>query len=211
MAYAVQRSLGPNGRPWIGVCMVASIDGSTVFAGKSAGLSSDADRDVLLTLRSSADLIIVGAGTVRTEGYGIPRKYGQRIGVVSRTGRVDLDTPLFTSGAGFLILPQDAPPTSVDSVRAGVGELDLAAAIRALPGDPAFVQAEGGPSLNGALAACDLIDEINLTTSPQMIGGAGPRVTSDAPPLSHRFHLVHLLEDDGYLFSRYVRSDSGPV
>lgn len=191
--------------------MVASIDGSTVFAGKSAGLSSDADRDVLLTLRSSADLIIVGAGTVRTEGYGIPRKSGQRIGVVSRTGRVDLDTPLFTSGAGFLILPQDAPPTSVDSVRAGVGELDLAAAIRALPGDPAFVQAEGGPSLNGALAACDLIDEINLTTSPQMIGGAGPRVTSDAPPLSHRFHLVHLLEDDGYLFSRYVRSDSGPV
>jgi len=84
--------------------MVASIDGSTALDGASAGLSSDADREVLLTLRSIADLIIVGAGTVRSEGYGVPNKPGQRIGVVSRSGDVDVASRLFASGAGFLIL-----------------------------------------------------------------------------------------------------------
>jgi riboflavin biosynthesis pyrimidine reductase len=191
--------------------MVTSIDGSTVLDGQSGGLSSSADREVLLTLRSFADVIIVGAGTVRSEGYGIPRKVGQRIGVVSRSGNIDLTTDLFTSGAGFLIVPEDAPPCSVFSVRAGVGELDLGAALRALPGQPQFVQAEGGPALNGALASANLIDEINLTTSPLVIGGHGPRLLSGATSLSARYQLIHLLEDDGFLFSRYVRADSGLV
>ncbi len=205
-AYGVDRLPHSSGRPWIGLCMVASIDGSTVFGGTSAGLSSDADRDVLLTLRSFADLIIVGAGTVRAEGYGAPRTPGQRIGVVSRSGTMDLDTALFSSGAGFLILPEDAPACDVDSVRAGIGEVDLAAALCSLPGNPRFVQAEGGASLNAALAAQDLVDEINITTSPQLIGGTGARLTTGAPPLSQRFRLAHLLEDDNFIFSRYVRA-----
>jgi riboflavin biosynthesis pyrimidine reductase len=191
--------------------MVTSIDGSTVFGDTSAGLSSNADRDVLLTLRSFADIIIVGAGTVRSEGYGIPKKPNQRIGVVSRTGMVDLDSALFSSGAGFLIVPEDAPACRVESVRAGVGELDLVAAMGRLPGNPRFVQAEGGPMLNGALATANLVDEINLTTSPQVIGGHGPRLLRGAAALTTRYQLMHLLEDEGFLFSRYVRSDSGLV
>jgi riboflavin biosynthesis pyrimidine reductase len=204
-AYGVSRPLGPGGRPWIGVCMVASIDGSTQLGGKSAGLSSAADRDVMLTLRLCADLIIVGAGTVRAEQYGVPRKPGQRIGVVSRTGNVDLNTPLFTSGSGFLILPEDAPASPAECVRAGRGELDLALALRLLPSQPRFVHVEGGPSLNGALAAADLVDELNITTSPQIVGGDGARLIDAAPALQARFQLAHVLEDDSFLFSRYVR------
>ena len=52
-------------RPWVGVCMIASLDGSTVVAGKSAGLSNPDDIAVLATLRRAADAIIVGASTVR--------------------------------------------------------------------------------------------------------------------------------------------------
>lgn len=203
--YGGARPVTGSGRPWIGLCMVASIDGSTALEGVSAGLSSDVDRDVLLTLRRAADLIIVGAGTVRAEDYGIPKKRGQRIGVVSKTGDLDPNLALFTSGAGFLILPEDAPDSPIESVRAGRGALDIATAITRLPGDPRFVQAEGGPTLNAALAAADLVDEINLTTSPQIIGAAGSRVTAGAPALSQRFDLVDLCEDDGFLFSRYVR------
>ena len=66
--------------------MVASIDGSTVVGGNSAGLSSPTDTAVLAQLRAIADVIVVGAGTVRDEGYGPPRKQGQRIGVVTRIG-----------------------------------------------------------------------------------------------------------------------------
>ena len=204
-AYDVPRSRRPSGRPWIGLCMVASIDGSTVIGGVSAGLSSDADREVLLTLRSIADMIVVGAGTVRAEGYGVPKKPGQRIGVVSRTAQVDLTRPLFTSGAGFLILPEDAPERDIETVRAGVGEIDLEAAMCRLPGNPTFVQAEGGASLNGSLAAADLLDEINMTTSPMVAGGSGSRSTANAPELGLRFDLAHVLEEDGFLFSRYVR------
>ncbi|MGZ4700928.1 MAG: dihydrofolate reductase family protein, partial [Ilumatobacteraceae bacterium] len=155
-------------------------------------------------LRGLADVLIVGAATVRIEGYGPPRKPGQRVGVVSRKGDVDSTSALFTSGAGFLILPDDAPPTSVDSVRAGRGEVDLAAALSQLDAD--FVQAEGGALLNGALAAADLIDELNLTLSPMLAGGTGPRVTSGQTHLARRMRLVHVLEDDGYLFTRYLRA-----
>ena len=185
--------------------MVASIDGSTAFDGASAGLSSDVDREMLLTLRRAADVIIVGAGTVRAEGYGPPKKPGQRIGVVSRSGNVDHTSALFAGGAGFLILPEDAPESPIDSVRAGTGEIDLAAALLHLPGAPTIVQAEGGPSLNAALAAADLVDEMNITTSPQVVGGAGARITQGLPATGQRFDLVQLCEDDGFLFSRYIR------
>ena len=115
-AYEVHRPR-PADRPWLGVCMVASIDGSTVIDSNSRALSSKTDQEVLLTLRDLADVILVGAATVRIEGYGPPRKAGQRVGVVSRTGNVDVTSPLFTSGAGFLIIPEDAPPTSVDAAK----------------------------------------------------------------------------------------------
>ncbi len=202
-AYDVER-LRPAGRPWLGVCMVSSIDGSTAIDSNSRGLSSKADQEVLLTLRDLADVLIVGAATVRIEGYAPPRKSGQRVGVVSRRGDVDATSRLFTSGAGFLILPNDAPPTSVESVRAGTGEVDFAGALAQLDAD--FVQAEGGAVLNGALAAADLIDELNLTISPQLAGGDGPRVTRGATQIARRMRLVHVLENDGFLFTRYMRA-----
>ena len=73
------------GRPWVGICMVASLDGATVVEGRSGGLSNPQDAAVLARLREAADVIIVGAATVRQESYGPPRKAGQRIGVVTAT------------------------------------------------------------------------------------------------------------------------------
>jgi riboflavin biosynthesis pyrimidine reductase len=201
-AYDVERPRSAE-RPWLGVCMVSSIDGSTVIDNNSRGLSSKTDQEVLLTLRDLADVLIVGAATVRIEGYGPPRKRGQRVGVVSRRGDVDAASPLFTSGAGFLILPEDAPSTPIDSVRAGIGDVDFPRALAQL--DAAFVQAEGGAQLNGALSAADVIDEMNVTISPQLAGGDGPRVTSGSVQVSRKMRLAHVLEDDGFLFTRYLR------
>lgn len=206
-AYAVARPR-PADRPWVGLCMVAGIDGSTVVDDNSRALSSPADTQVLLGLRSLADVLLVGASTVRIEGYGPPSKPGQRVGVVSRSGAgIDLTRPLFASGAGFLVLPADAPTFEVDTVRAGTGDVDLVAALAGI-GEltgAAFVQCEGGAQLNAAMATADVLDEINLTVSPVVSGGDGPRLTLGAPPLLHRFDLAHVLEDDGFLFTRYVR------
>jgi riboflavin biosynthesis pyrimidine reductase len=202
-AYDVERPR-PAGRPWLGLCMVSSLDGTTVVEGNSRALSSEADLAVLLGLRRLADMMLVGAATVRIEGYGAPSKPGQRVGVVSRTGDLDYASDLFTSGAGFVILPDDAPEVPVESIRAGHGSVDLAAAIAQL--DVGFIQVEGGAVLNASLAEADLIDELNLTVSPMLCGGNGPRITAGALPLLNRMDLAHVLEDEGFLFTRYVRA-----
>ena len=49
--------------------MVASADGAVSVNGRSGGLSGPADRMLFTVLRSVADLILVGAGTVRAERY----------------------------------------------------------------------------------------------------------------------------------------------
>ena len=204
-AYGVTRQRHPSGRPWIGLCMVMSIDGSTVVNGNSQALSGPADRDVLVGLRRLADVIIVGASTVRQEGYGPPSKPGQKVGVVTRSGNLDFESDLVRSGAGFLILPENTAivDTSVRCVRAGHGSVDLAAAMMQLDGT--FVQLEGGPMLNAAMFDADLVDEINVTISPLIVGGSGPRLTDSAPDLLKRYDIAHVIHDDGFLFVRYIR------
>ena len=71
--YGVTRSRVGD-RPWVGLCMIASLDGTTVVDGRSGGLGNATDSAVLAALRRAADVIIVGAGTVRAEGYGPPRQ-----------------------------------------------------------------------------------------------------------------------------------------
>lgn len=195
----------PAGRPWVALCMVAGLDGSTVVDHNSRALSNPTDQELLLTLRSLADMVLVGASTVRKEGYGPPRSPHLRVAVVSRRADFDFTAPLWASGRALLVLPVDAPEVPVPSVRAGHGEVDLAAAVAQL--DARLVQAEGGATLNGMLAAADLVDELNLTISPQLNGGDGPRLTAGAPPITRRMELVHVLEDDGFLFTRYVRAE----
>lgn len=198
-------------RPWVGLCMVASIDGSTVVDGVSAGLSSDNDSSVLLQLRSVADVIIVGAGTARGEGYGKPKKHGQRIGVITRSGSVDTTSELFRSGAGFIITTEqtEIDDQHVDVLRAGVDEVDLRAALEQFPDfcpGVTFVQAEGGATLNAALGDADVLDELNVTTSPATVGGGGRRLFHGGADQSHRYDLAQLVVDDeSFLFSRWRR------
>jgi riboflavin biosynthesis pyrimidine reductase len=198
-------------RPWVGLCMIASLDGSTVVAGKSGGLSNPDDVAILATLRRAADAIVVGASTVRQEGYGPPKKPGQRIGVVSATGNVDPASELFRSGAGFLVMPEDGPPPprAIEVVRAGRGRVDLALALARLDevmAAPRFIQAEGGPHLNGSLLDADCIDELDLTVSPILAGGAGRRLTAGGRPTVAGFDLAHVVVDDrSFLYTRWLR------
>ena len=209
-AYGVDRSritTNTGSRPMIGLCMVMSLDGSTVVQGNSRALSGDADRSILVGLRSLADVIVVGSSTVRIDDYGPPSRKELRVGVVSRTGNLDLTTPLFTSGAGFLIIPEDAPTPlnpSITCIRAGRGSVDFAAAMCQLDGT--FIQLEGGPGLNASMAQADLIDEINLTISPNIAANNEPRLLSEALPILNRFTLSHILEEEGFLFLRYTRN-----
>lgn len=193
----------PPERPWVELCMVASIDGATAVDGRSGGLSHPSDVAVLSALRACADVIIVGSTTAHAEQYGPPRRAGQRVGVVTNSGVVDPSLPLFRSGAGFLITTTRAPQTDLDCVRAGDERVDLPAALALL--DAAVVHAEGGPTLNAALLAAELVDEVNLTVSPTLVGGAAPRLITGAVEHLHRMRLSHVLESEHFLFVRYER------
>ena len=199
------------GLPWIALCMIASTDGATAVDGRSGGLSSPTDTAMLVALRRRADMVLVGAATARTEGYGPPSREGLRIGVVSSRGEgLDFTSPLFTSGAGFVVTTTDAPELPVDTVRSGCsGHVDLADAIGRL--GVGIVTVEGGARLNAALLDAGLVDEINLTTSPHLLGGTSARLTAGARERSLRLELAHLAEHDHYLFARYNVAVSLPV
>jgi len=104
-----------------------------------------------------------------------------------------------------LIMPEDsvAPHADVDIIRAGKGNVDLQVAMAQLPGN--FVQLEGGSLLNASMFAANLVDEINLTISPMVTGADSPRLSNGAPALHSDYEVAHILEDNGYLFIRYVR------
>jgi riboflavin-specific deaminase-like protein len=217
------------GRPSLRVNMIASVDGATAVDGLSGGLGGPGDRAVFLHLRSLADVILVGAGTVRAEGYGPPelpaklrearRERGRaplpRLAVVSRSCALDWDAPIFRrAGPRPIVVTVERAPSERRSAAARVAEViaaggedvDLAAALRELAGLGAeTVLAEGGPRLNGALAAAGLVDELCLTVAPRLAGGdsarivAGPPAPGGAPP----FEPAFVGEEDGFLFLRY--------
>lgn len=88
---------------------------------------------------------------------------------------------------------------------AGGERVDLALAVKEL-GDRGLsrVLCEGGSKINGQLAAADLIGDLCLTVSPILIGGDASRILNGPAALT-QLRLVHVLEDEGFLFTRYTR------
>lgn len=228
--YGTGPDRGRRDRPHVAVNMVASCDGAIAVDGRTAGLASPGDRRIFLFLRSIADVVLVGAQTVRAEGYGPPKlreeerarrvARGQseypRIAVVTRSLALDWRSPLFQQPTSrpLVIVPGTADEATVvraeevaDVVVAGESAVDLAAAVDALAGTGVgLVLCEGGPTLNASLAEAGLVDELCLTLAPSLVGGDGVFGLIGAARLVHPLPLVlvHVLEEDGFLFLRYT-------
>ena len=136
--------------------------------------------------------------------------------MVTASGHVDATRPLFTSGAGFVITTERGRRSrpAIDVVRAGTRRgrprRGARTSLDEVCDTPRFVQAEGGPTLNGALFAADVVDEINVTTSPLTVGGTGPRLAAGGADHAHRFELAQLLTDDeSFVYSRWLRERRG--
>ena len=187
--------------------MITTPDGATSQSGRSAPLGGPADLAMMLAWRSRSDLVLVGAGTAREEGYGIPNQPGLRIAVVTRSCNLDPTMPLFASGRGFLVTTRDAPQSPIETLRCGTGKVDLREAIlelgRVRAG--AVIHVEGGPSLNASLLADDLVDAVNLTFSRRLAGPhAGDPIATGFSP-SRRFSIADVATQDGFVFVRYER------
>jgi riboflavin biosynthesis pyrimidine reductase len=225
-----------DGRPAVRANMVASVDGAASADGRSGSLGGPVDKIVFAALRSLADVILVGAGTMRTERYGPARldEAARRrrseqglppvppIAVLTASCRLDWQLPFFTQAEQRPLVvtvssaEEDARGRAsevADVVLAGERQVDMAQTLRALAErGHSNVLAEGGPRVLGQLADDGLLDELCLTLSPTLIAGdAGRIVTGDTLEPMRRLELRDILEADDYLFLRYGRPPRGDV
>ncbi|MFC8671000.1 pyrimidine reductase family protein [Streptomyces sp. NPDC057199] len=218
---------------WLRANMVSTLDGAAQHDGRSQPISSAADMRIFGTLRGLADVVVVGAETVRQEGYrpararedfaALREAAGQgpapAIAVVSASLDLDFSLPLFTSPlvptlvlTGAAAAPDRiaaAEKAGAQVVIAGDGMgVDPARAVRALAERGLCrLLTEGGPRLLGQLVAAGVLDELCLTVSPMLTAGDAQRIAGGPPvAVPRRFELTSLLEEAGFLFSRYRRT-----
>ncbi len=220
----------PEGRSWLRVNFVASIDGAATEDGRSGGLGDEADRRMFDLLRRACDAVLVGAGTVRVEGYGAMRvddasaRWRERSGraahpvfvLASRRLALDPASPVFAEAPVRPVVvtvssaPEDARRALAevaDVVECGATDLDPRImcdelARRGLN----HVLCEGGPSLFGALLAADVVDELCLTVGPTLQAGAAPRIANRELPEALRMRLERLYRSGDTLLLRYARA-----
>ncbi|MGI5225744.1 pyrimidine reductase family protein [Actinoallomurus sp. CA-142502] len=220
----------PRTGPWLRANMVTSLDGAASYEGKVSPLGSEVDQQVLSFLRGLADVVIVGANTIRVEGYGpIPpqdswgdirkgRPPAPPLAIVSARLDLDFDAPVFADAyvRPILITCASAPEErlKVAERRADVlvcGDLiaDIGTALDALA-ERGFTRqlSEGGPRLLAEIAAAGRLDELCLTLSPRIVAGNGPRIANGPLIEDLSMRLGHVFEEDGFLFTRYVREDA---
>ncbi len=229
----------PVGRPWVVANMVAGLDGSLAWNGQVGALSSGTDRSLFVRLRGLADAVIVGAGTVRAEGYGpvkLPTaRRAQRsaagrsevppLVVVSRSLDFDWDQPLWADDVvprPIIVTAGTAPAARraqaerrAEVLVAGEGTVDLAAALAQLRGrGMRTVLTEGGPTLLDELVAAGLLDELCLTLTP-VFGGDPLTMAHRAHPAERlsSFTLEGVVRTGDELYLRYLlrRPEGGPV
>jgi riboflavin biosynthesis pyrimidine reductase len=196
-------------QPWLRVNMVSTVDGAaTGEDGTSRSINNGVDKVVFDLLRELSDAVVVGAGTVRIEGYAVGRK---PLVVVSRTGSVPPTQRSARSGQVLMATVSTAP--HLEEARSLLGgenvlvlgshRVDLARmkdelVLRGFR----HLLSEGGPHLLRDLLDQGVVDELDTTVVPRMISGSHRRIT-DGPPVDAPLRLATLVEEDGTLLARW--------
>jgi riboflavin biosynthesis pyrimidine reductase len=229
---AVDRSR-PKHECWVTGHMVAGIDGTASVDGRVGSLSTKPDQELFRRMRQIADIVLVGAETVRREGYGTVRldeearaqrrNQGQSstppLAVVSRSLAFDWAAKTFADA------PEDArthvitcaaadPERRAEAeavaevIVAGDDRVEPAAAMAALAElGHRVVLCEGGPNWLGELVAADRLDELCLSIAPLMGGDPLPVSVTPAGAGLAEFELKGVLAEDHTLFLRYERTE----
>jgi riboflavin-specific deaminase-like protein len=216
--------LAPPGRPYLGLNMVSSLDGKATIDWRTKGLSTDLDRRLFHHLRTQADAVMVGAGTVRIERYGRMAKSDELRDKREAEGLAR--DPLAVIVSARLDLPADLPmlnepeqrvviATASDATLPGMGAQveyfrggdDLPKLLAHLAGEHGVrsILCEGGPTLNSHLFAAGLVDELFLTLNPKIAAGAAALTIVAGRDLVEpaELELVSVAEGGGDLFTRW--------
>jgi riboflavin-specific deaminase-like protein len=211
-------------RPFVYLNMVSTADGRAAIEGRSHDLGSEADTLLLTELRALADAVMIGTGTLRAEGYArlvsdpdrIARRAAHGLAatpvavLLSRSLDLPWDAGLFAA-AGQPVLAYTGSDAEAPEVAAALEVVRLedpspAAALADLRarGVRALL-CEGGPTLNRALLAAGVVDELFLTLAPMLAGTAdAPRIVEgDDLPEPLTMQLAWVLRHGEELFLRY--------
>ncbi len=216
-----------EGRPWFLVNFISSADGGTAIDGKSSSLGDEDDKAVFQALRAVPDIILVGSGTVQAENYNpvhldeVRRERRLAAGltevpvlaIVSGRLSFDPEARVFSDPEHrpMVITGPEADPAKLamlgDAAEVIILDDVTPENILARLGAAGVILCEGGPTLVGQFVATRLVDELNLTVAPTMIGGKSARIAHGGPadpPLDMR--LDRYLLGDRSLFLRYLRA-----
>jgi len=228
--YAYPENLASS---WVRSNFISSLDGGATVDGKSGDLAGPGDRALFQVMRDLADVIVVGAGTVRAENYGgaklgvAARQSRQARGqdevppicIISQSGRLERDMRVFTDTEVPPLVFTSLDTSGVTRERLGdsaemlsgsgpdAGAVDLATVLRTLA-DRGLrrVLTEGGPRLHGTFIEDGLLDELCLSLAPTVVGGQARRIATGVSQVHTPMRPSMLLSDDaGYLYARYVR------
>ena len=205
----------PLAEPWLRVNFVSTVDGAAQGGdGLSKSINNAVDKRVFDSLRRQADCLVVGAGTLREEGYDVPR---MPLVVVSRSG--DVPETLRAAPAGRILMATTASAAGLSQARSLLGddqvlvlgddEVDLVG-LKARLAERGWVDqlCEGGPGLFAAMLEAGVVDELCLTIVPRLLGGDHLRITAGAD-LDVALRPHSLLEQEGTLLGRWLVA-SGP-
>lgn len=221
---------GADDLPWVRINFVSSVDGAATHQGLSGDLSDDADKRVFAVLRRLCDVVVVGAGTVRAEGYSAMRvdaaserwrtEHGLSahpvFAIVSASLDLDVASPIFQDAPVRPIVLttersradlRDALSEVADVVVCGRDRVEPEALVRVLnERGLGRIHCEGGPHLFGDLIASALLDELCITISPRLEAGVSTRISAGASPIAPvGLRLAHTLLFGDTLLLRYVR------
>ncbi len=209
--------------------MVTSLDGAVTASSRTEPISGPPDKYMFGLLRALADVVVVGAGTVRAEGYGPGRERTEfahlreaaeqtpapTMAVVTRSGQLDPTSSLFTEAKTRTIVMTcemaatdriDALANVADIEVCGEHDVNLAVAHERLRARGLQrVLVEGGPRLLGDVVMAGLLDELALSISPLVVGGEAGRIVATPSLILEHMKLRALLEADDFLFGLYER------
>ena len=208
-----------EGRPHVALNFVMTADGRVSYQGR-AEIGSRTDRELMFHLRSLADAVMIGAGTLKVDPFSPATKGRERQPiaiVVSRTGDLPVANRFFSHpGPRLVAIAASARPAVVEGLRAagaevevfGETDVDLGRLLASLrERGVRFLLCEGGPTLAGQLLAAKLADELFLTHATLVTAEPDARRLFEGslrPPGTVRLERVSLHESaDG---ERYERS-----
>jgi riboflavin biosynthesis pyrimidine reductase len=202
----------PPGRPFLLVNFIATADGRATIAGRTGPIANRADYELFHALRTRVDAVMVGAETVRVEGYG---RMGPVAVLVTRSARVPADAGLLKAPENRVLVLTPSPAAELPPCAAEVAYLraPLPEGVRRLRTEHGFesVLCEGGPQLLGDLLRAGLVDELHLVVASKLAAGDDPVTIVSGPLLSPplELELLSLHESGGYLFLRYAVTGLG--